>query len=839
MLQHYITITLRTLARNKLYTVINLLGLTVALASALIVTLYVQHELSYDTHFSKADRIYRMGSNIEVKGGPDFSISGTFMPLGPALKQDFPEIEEVVRMLPSGGAFRVGEEQYQDVFYWVDPNLFKVFDTEVVFGDLSTALTRPNTFVITESLALKYFGTANAVGRTMTFNKDRVVEVTAVVKPWPFNSHLVAPMFGSMETARAVIGDAAFESWGNIGINRTYILLRPDASARAVEDGLPAFLSRWTTSESPNKSWLDMLALTDIYLSQRRVDDFPPKGSSTRVAVATFVAFLLILVAAFNFVILTLALAQSRFVEMGLRKVHGARTRHVVAQVIGESCIVMALAYGVAVAVVDLTLPAVGVWLEAGLQLSAASLPIPYHDLGVVFPQSVFDRPDIIGFGFLSALAVGVFAALIPALSIARTGSSGLLGQARSNAGAQSRVGFAMVLGQFATALALVVIGIVVSQQIEHLRSVDLGFNKENLIFIGGSSREKTVDAHSALKSSLPGIPGLISVSRSTHAPTLGSSRSGYEWQGKGGPDVFITWEVGVDSDYIPTMGMEVVAGTDFLPGMTPVTERDEEGNFLSSETPALITETFARKLGVADPADILGKSLKYAGNPFEIRRRIIGIVKPVEFNSGFSESATDMFFVKDPHDWGNTNGWDGRSSTLIVRVAGANLPATLAAIDTKWAEVVPDFPIQRWFLDERFEALYRQSERQSDLFRAGIAVAIVVSAMGLFGLAAFSVQRRTKEVGLRKANGATTWQLIRLMTWDLTKPVLWANVVAWPLAYLVVSRWLESFVLRTEMSPLPYLWATAAGLVIAWAVVAVHVTRVARTHPAHALRYE
>lgn len=839
MFTHYFTIAFRTLARHKLYTAINLVGLTVAIASALVVAFYVRHELSYDTHFSKAERIYRIGSNIEINDGSSFSIAGTFMPLGPALKQDFPEIEKAVRMLPSGGTFRVGEERHQDVFYWADADVFDLFDSEVLFGDLDTALTRPNTFVLTDAVAMKYFGTVNAVGRTMRFDQDRVVEVTAVVKSWPLNSHVLAPMLGSMETARDVIGDASFDSWNNIGINRTYVLLKPGASAQSVENALPDFLSRWVQTESLNKSWLDMMPLTDIYLAPRRIDEFPPKGSQARVSIAIFVAVLLLVVAAFNFIVLTLALAQDRMMEMGLRKVHGAGQRDVVAQVIGESCIMVALSYGIALGMVELILPTVAAWLDAGLVLSAASLPIPYQGLGMAFPETIFGTTDLIAVGFVFALGLGVLSGLIPAIRISRAGSAGLLGQARSSLSANSHVGFTMVLAQFATAIALVVIGITVSTQMEHLRKVDLGFDKENLIIIGESGQGRSVDSHSALKSSLQNIPGVISVSRSTHAPTLGASRSGYIWQDRPRENAIVAWENGVDVDYISTMGMTIVAGTDFLPGMTPTAERDADGNITSSETSALITEGFAKKLGVTDPQDVLGTSLKYGGSPIDIRRRIIGIVKPVEFNSGFSESETDVFFLKSVEKWGETTAWHGKSSKLIVRIDGADIPAILSAIDAEWAQVESDFIIRRWFLDERFETLYRQSERQSDLFRVGILVAVVVSAMGLFGLAAFSVQRRTKEVGVRKANGATTLQLIRLMTWDLTKPVLWANVVAWPVAYLVVTRWLESFVLRADISPLPYVWATIAGLLIAWIVVAVHVTRVARTHPAHALRYE
>ncbi len=839
MLHHYIRIAFRNLLRHKLYTAINLAGLTVALASALIVALYVKHEQSYDSHFSKAERIYRMGSNIQVDEGSTFSIAGTFVPLGPALEQDFPDIERAVRLWPSGGTFRIGDERYQDVFYWADADVFEMFDTEVLYGDLETALVRPNTFVITDQVAERYFGTADAVGQTMILDQDRVVEVTAVVKSWPLNSHVLIPIFGSMETARDIRGDAAMESWNNIGINRTYILLRPSVSAQSIENGLPDFLSRWTTSDSLDKSWLDMMPVSDIYLAPRRVDEFPPKGSQARVMIAIFVAALLLIVSVFNFVILTLARAEERFVEMGLRKMHGARQRDVVVQVIGESCTLAVVAYAIAVIIVEAMLPTVAAWLDSGLILSAASLPIPYRGLGMAFPDSVLGNTAFVIAGLAFAVALGVLSGLVPAIRIARTRSASLLGRARSSLSARSRIGFAMVLAQFAASIALVVVGMTVSDQIQHLREVDLGFDKENLIIIGESGQGRSLAAHAVFKQVLSGIPGVISISRSTHAPTLGASRSGYDWQGGTGETEIIAWDNGVDADYVSTMGMEIIAGTDFLPGMTPTTERDADGTIVSDQTFVLVTETFTKKLGLADPADAVGTELRFSESSADVRRRIIGVVEPVEFSSGFTESQADIFFLKDVERWNETNAWHGRASKLIVRIDGTNVLATLAEIDSKWSEVEPDFAIRRWFLDERFENLYRQSERQSDLFRVGITVAVLISVMGLFGLAAFSVQRRTKEVGVRKANGATTPQLIRLMTWDLTKPVLWANVVAWPVAYITANRWLESFALRTDVSPSPYLWAGAAGLFIAWTVVAVHVTRVARTHPTQALRYE
>lgn len=833
MFFHYLILAVRTFARHKLYTAINLVGLTVCMACALLVTLYVRHEMSYNDHFDKADRIYRIGTNIRISESETFSVAGTYVPLGPALENDFPEVETAVRLFPSAGTFRVGDTSQRDLFLWADPKVFDLFEVDVVAGDLERALDQPNTFVLTDRAAQKYFGTTDAVGRTITFNRDRTVEVAAVIKPWPPTTHMTVDLFGSMETAKDIMGGRVFDNWINTGANRTYVLLAEGSDPKVLEAALPAFLKRYTDELFQAAIKLDVTALTDIYLMSDRVDEFPPKGSILQVWVAVCVAALLLLVASLNFIILTLSLARERIMEMGLRKLHGAGQRQVMGQIIGEAVFSLLIAYGVAVSIVDTALPSVAAWMDNGHLLSGALMPVTYTSLASGFPTSVFGEPGVVLSGLSGAVLLGVIVGFGPALVIARARPNSLVGQATSSSGQKSRAGFVLVLAQFAISMALAIIGVAFYQQGQHLRTVDLGFDRENLLIVGEAGFEGTASVHARLKSELTRLPGIVSVSQANKAPTMGSNRSSYSVVGKPKDEPIIAWEAGVDQDYVKTLGMELIAGTDFLPGMKPVAELDSSGTFIGGETPALITEGMVRKLGLTAPEDALGVTLKYAGDFASMSQRIIGVVKPVEFNSGFSESESEVFYLKD------SDAWTGRQSKLLVRIAPTNIGDTLAAIDAAWARIEPDYPVQRWFLDERLELYYRQSERLADLFQVGIALAIVVSCMGLFGLAAFSAQRRTKEVGVRKANGATTPQIVRLMTWDLTKPVLWANVIAWPLAYWAVKRGLEFYVLRADISPLLYVGAGLAGLVIAWGVVAVHVIRTARTHPAYALRYE
>ena len=369
--------------------------------------------------------------------------------------------------------------------------------------------------------------------------------------------------------------------------------------------------------------------------------------------------------------------------------------------------------------------------------------------------------------------------------------------------------------------------------QLEFLRNADLGFNKDQLLAIYSTREQDIARTHATLKVELSRVTGVVAVAQSDFHPRWVARRSSYIFPSRPQDERIIIWENGVSHDYMATMGMTIIAGSDFTPGMQPLETRDDNGEIVRIETPAIITESLTRKLGFAGPNAAIGQELRLPRTPYLIARRVAGVVKDVEFGGGVRDPMAEIFFLR------GSGTWDGRDSSLLVRLSPAGLASTLDAIDAAWSSIEPDDPIRRVFVDELFEFFNRQSERLFNFFRLGIGISICVSAMGLFGLAAISSRKRTKEVGIRKAGGASTSQIVRLMTWDLTKPVLWANCIAWPAAYLALDRWLDTFSMRIELSVFTFLVAGAATLLVAWGVVAIHVVRTAQTHPSQALRYE
>ncbi|MEA1672203.1 ABC transporter permease [Nitrospirillum sp. BR 11163] len=798
------------LRRHLLFTLLNLLGLAVGIAAFLLVSLYVAEELSVDRGFSHADRLYRVGSQLNVGGQ---SIKLTFAPTdlpGPLL-QEVPEVEAAARaendkvMLGSGTRF------FEQQIEWADPNFLQVMDYPLEEGNAATVLARPDGVVVTRALARILFGDADPVGRTVQVRHGPVLTVTGILAPVP-QSHLV---FGAI-AADAARGEKSWarqkaSPWSDIAGVATYIRLARGVSAAAVASGLPAFVNRHNPPNPDqagggmdNMVSLRLDPVPDIYLHIKALGDVAAGGDVGTLRILGGVSLLILGIAIANYTNMATAQAINRAREIGVRKLAGARRRQLAALFTGEAVLLAAIGTAAALALMELALPAFQGLV--GREVSLAPLT----------------RGWLLPLLLATPLLVGVLGGFYPALVLSGYRPMEVL-KGRTRTPGAGRVRGVLVVAQFAISVALMVATFTVQRQVAHVQVVSLGYRPESLYVF--TNLPTDIVRAAALKAELGRLPAVRNLGFSTlvpadHSESLSSfnlpeNTRSTQKEARG----IATFTA--DEDFFATYGTTLVAGEGLPRGWKP--------DAVDQETPryAILTETAARRMGYRRPEDAVGERL-YANEAHTLFTEIVGVVADMRFQSARRADQPLMFYIKA----------GGRDLTL--RLAAGDQRATVDAVNALVDKIFPDAEyLHRGFADERIEGLYQSERRQARVFAAFGGLAIVLANMGLFGLSALTAARRTKEIGIRRVVGARVGDILRLMAWQFTRPVLLANLVAWPVAWWALHRWLAQFTVRVDQAPLTFLAAGAVALAVALATVAIHVIRVASARPVAALRYE
>jgi putative ABC transport system permease protein len=797
MLKNYLKIALRNMNRQKSYSLINVIGLAIGIAAVILIMLFIVDEMSYDQFHVNKDRIFRLVRTTSVLSAA---------PIGPALMQEFPEIQDVVRIDPTGRTLvhdpGTNKSFYEDHIAWVDANVFRLFSFKLVRGNPETVLQEPNTMVITTSIAKKYFGDTNPMGKVLD-GENLEFRITGVMEEAPENSHYHPGIFLSFKTLEGLTN--RLENWKTNWLY-TYLLLKNKDSASKIESQLPSFFEKHV-----GNAWtiFHLQPLLDVHLRSNLAWDIEPQGSIVYVNIFSAIAILLLIIACINFMNLATARSTRRSKEVGLRKVLGANRPQLMRQFLGESFLTAILAFMIAIVLVVLSLPAFNELASKNLNLDLFSAKI--------FP------------GFLAiTIFVGLFAGSYPALLLSKFSPiNAMKNQVQFFTRKYGSVSLRrlLVIIQFAISIILIIGTTVIYKQLAFVKNKNLGFSKDQIIvvpFEGGNFDER----YSVIKNELIQDPNIVHVSASGDIPGQGPSDFYYRPEGLAEDmEKLPVWDTYfVDYDFIETLGMEMVKGRNF----------DEKH---SSDATAFILNETAVKNAIeqsgADWENPIGKHLDFytpgkKGWSVYKSGQVVGVVKDFNYLSLHQPIGPLVLQVLP-----------GAFDYLLVKIRTQDIGGSLSFIKNKVTEFAPGKPFEYSFLDEQFDSLYRSEQRLGKVFGIFAFLAIMVACMGLFGLTAFTADQRTKEIGIRKVLGASLSNIITLISREFVRLVLVADIVSLPISYYFMHRWLKNFVYRIDIGMWMFVFASVIALLIALFTVSAQAIRAALANPVDSLRYE
>ncbi|MBX3564102.1 MAG: ABC transporter permease [Sphingomonas sp.] len=832
MLRNYLIVGLRALAKNRVYAFINIFGLALGIAACLLILSYVRYEFSYDAWRTDADRTYQFQTNFlgNAAGQPSMLSQTTAYVAVAALKKDFPQIEKVVYASNQNLIYlKDGQPINATRGMITDGALFDVVQVPFLLGDRVHALDDPASVVLSQEEATKLYGAANPIGKTLTVvSGDSNVDyrVTGVFQDIPRNSTLRPTMVIRIDAPvyfRNTPGAYNSWRWQN---GQVYAKLKPGADVAAINAQMPQWEKRNIPDDlgsGPKSNPGDdedfvLTNIQDIHIGKSR----GPAVTTERGTVLTFavVALLILAMACMNFTNLATARASQRAREVALRKVLGATRKQLIAQFIGESVLVAAIATLIALAITEVTLPLLNAFLDA---------EIAVHYLGsdgILLPVIVL------------ALAVGLAGGLYPAFYLSRFEPARILKANKSAADAEGtgRLRSLLVITQFAVSIGLIICTAIVYGQTAYSRNVAAGYQRDGLLQINGVARPQVETVSKSLLEEIRKVPGVVDAARTNIGIATGNNSStmvhlpGQQT----GPELGI---YAIDDRLIATLDMKLIAGRNFSQAIatddstTPsVPDLEIEKALLARGVNAILSESATERLGFTSPQAAIGKHVQVGIVSPELGEAtvtIVGVVADVRYRTARDPVQPIIYFYQ-------TGGF----GSLLVRVSG-DRAAISERIGAVWKRLVPDIPYTARYVTDIVNDLYKADEKRAQLFGIFAILAVVIGCLGLFGLAAFTAEQRTKEIGIRKVLGARTLDIARLLVWQFSRPVLIANLIAWPIAWWVMRGWLNQFDVRMSLTPVPFVEAGAVALLIAVLTIGAHAMRVARTKPIHALRYE
>ncbi|MEI9917675.1 MAG: ABC transporter permease [Bacteroidota bacterium] len=796
MLKNYILTAFRNILRNPVYFMINLAGLGLGIGCCMMIAIFINHELSFDQFHAKKDRIYRVDYNFLAGENRMISPSVPIF-VGPYVKKNFPEVEDVTRVM---SAFVPQVIAHKDRIFeeskWssADPTFFNVFDFQVLHGDLSTALSKPGTVVVTESTAIKYFGSANdALGKVIVHNNKDSYEVTAVIKDVPSNSHFSFDFMVSIYNLKNLNEDKI--EWNNPNY-ATFVLLKPNTSIA----GLQKKINDWvnppaeTDANATQRLTLDLESLNDVHFNTI-VFNFGGKLLITDmkyIYVFSAIGLLVLIIACINYVNLATARATTRAREVGMRKSVGASFRQLLFQFLSESFLLLLPAVVLAVGACYLLMPVLQSMMGAKIQINFFSLPGIAAILATWIVLSVLS-------GFYPALILARFRP-VSVLSGAIVGTSG------------ARLRKGLVVVQFTVSMAMIAGAMVVLSQLNYMQSKKLGLEKENVVVIRGNA-----DINPKLQvfmNSLRNIPGVASVAGTWRSPFETVVGNGFNLSENPNNDGWVVvGGIAADNNYIATTGMELLMGRNFEPQ-----QKDTVNEFI-------VNEAFLRDFGLK-AEEALGKKTSLGIVMDKGPGTIVGVVKDFHFTSLQRKIEPIVLF--------NRPDWLGAA---VVRLKTSDMTGTLNAMEKEWKALAPSRPFNYSFLDDQYDALYRTEQRVSTLVTVFASVAIAIACLGLLGLASFTTMQRAKEISIRKALGATPQSIIFLLSKGYIRLMLVAFVIAVPLSAYLLNQWLEAFAYRISLGPVYFGGAFLLLAMIAFITVGLQSYKASVENPVNNLR--
>jgi len=795
MFKNYLKLAYRNILRHKRYAVLNILGLAVGLAACLLMAGYVIHEMSFETMYPDKDRIFRINGRVPM-GGRVYLNAVVAAPFGPAAREALPEIEETVRILRRRNVpVRVGDQNFREPkAYFASQEMLEVFSIVLKRGDRSTALEAPYTVVIDETLARKYFGDMDPLGKTLQLSLDKTYDfqVTGVMPDLPSNTVLRVPMLASFASLTQTYGERLthWESWGNI---TTFVRLSQGADPEAADQKVTT-LARSHLDQKEQEASYFLQPLRRIYLENKTLsmnNDLENSGSRTRIYVFSVIALLILIVAAINFITLSTAKIAGRMKEVGIRKTCGAVRGHLIKQFLLESLLLTTIAMGLGLLFFAVFKPRLDVYLGKTLNLGILSTPWILPAVAVM------------------VLVVGLLAGSYPAFFLSRFPAAVIFQSETFRGPSRSGLRRILVGTQFFIAIALIVITLAVLKQIRYSESKDLGYNQDNLIVLRNTDAPRLKNAGIIKGQVLTRTGAVAAASLESFPSAQNRNLSTMHTEENRDEEGKILQSLDVDPDFIPTLGLKLASGRNFQVGRT------------DDQQSVLINQTAVQDLGLKDP---LGSLLYREDKTF----RVIGVLEDWNTNSIHSRILPTVLF---------RSGDDAPS--LVVRLPGDQNQEVISRIREIWSGLLPGQIFDYSYVDDLLLLAYDEERRLASLLVSFCELTVFVACLGIFGLAAYSTEQRTKEIGIRKVLGSSVSSMVVLLTKSYARWVLVANLFAWPAAYFVVTRWLQEFAYRTSIGIGPYLLAGLLALAVALLSVIFQTLKASMANPIQSLRYE
>lgn len=790
-------IALRNLWKYKGYTAINIIGLSIGLAGCLLIFIFLKFQLSFDKSEEKKDRIYRVVSSW-IYPEEEFFTSGVPVPLAPAMRNDFSEFEKVAAVRQGGGILKVKNEGgkadlklKQDIFY-VEPQFFEIFKIEWLSGNPEQALSQPNMVTLSEKTAVKYFGSwKNAIGKSILYNNKADYKVTGVFKDFPENSSFPFEVVFSY----ASFAEKDSKAWGWV-TNRSecYVLLKEGLQAADLEKPLKQFITKYYVEKGPAQEKHYFQPLSEVH-HDSRFGNFRYKTMPYRELIGlSVIGLFLLITACINFINLATAQAISRSKEVGIRKVMGSRRKQLIWQFLSETALITVISLGFACVLTELAIPKMESLMEANVSFQLFSEPVVF----------IFMLILILVVSFLAGLYPAlVMSGFSPALAIKNKISS-------ANAGGLG-LRKILVVAQFAITAVLIIATLVVVRQMGYMREKSLGFDTKavSIVNIPGDSLSRL--KYEGLRERLMQKPGVREISFANAAPvSTDNMTSSFRYDHRADDEKIQLNLKKADEHYLKTFNLPLIAGRG-------LSKSDTLKEFV-------VNEQLLKSLGIKNPADAIGKTMNVGGRGGSI----VGVVK--DFNNlTFKSAISPIAIYSDKRDY----------NAMAVKIDTKDMVATMKIVETEWNNTFPDHVYEAEFLDDNILGFYRTEQVMGVLFKVFAGVVIFISFIGLFGLVSFIAAQKTREIAIRKVLGASTLELVKMLNRSFLWMVLIANLVAWPLAYIFVSKWLNGFVYRIEISIWPFMIAMVLSVIITLVTVSLRSFKAASTNPIDALKYE
>lgn len=824
MLRNYLIIALRNIVRHKLYSFINIAGLTLGLTCVILIALFIRDELSFDKWVPDSAGLYRLDEDIFLPGRDPILLANSDFPLPALLKDNLPEVTDMTRFWPRPKTVTIGNRAFLQDIAEVDSDFFRLIRFPLLAGDPATVLARPDSIVLSHSLARKFFGGSNPVGKTVAVNKQNcsspdtiscpndavTLRVTGVMADLPHNSHMRADAIMPHVSPADAIGEANKKEWFNIN-GYSYVRLAPGSDPKLVAQKIPALLDRHVDVMEglgmPLKASkvvrIRLVPFSGAHMDvQAQMGNMVPAADPVMLYGLGLVGALILLVACFNFTNLATARALLRAREIALRKCVGANRSQIVFQFLGESLLTALVALVLALSLTEMLLPVFDSFL-------ARPITLDYHtDWRLVMLIVAIAAAAGVASGFYPALILSRFqpAPVLRANDRGHTGSSLL----RS----------ALVVLQFTVAIGLAIVTLVVFTQLDFIHRESLGFRRDNVAVISTFQR-MTAPARESFVAMLRQHPGILEVAQSGDVPFSGNETIA-QMRLPGQSEYLTMKRQLITPEFFRLYDIRLLAGR----LLSDAHGEDRIRNPLPPGNDGrniVISRAAASRFGFT-PTQAVGKTVLFG--PSHVR--IVGVTADTRID-GARQAVRPIVYLYDRAD----------SDQVSVRIAAGHIPEALAFIADSWRRFSPNVAMDRRLLTDDFEKLYQDDGREGQMFGIFVGIAIFIACLGLFGLAAFTAGRRTREIGIRKAFGARTRDLILMLLWQFSVPVLIANLIAWPVAWYWLHGWLAGFDYHITLSPIYFVGAGAVALAIAWATVFVHARRVANANPIHALRTE